>query len=278
MSNQDTTVPERGFIYVASVNRLYYELAINSCTTLKDYYPDAHVTLFTHEKFLDDRVKGLFDNIVTNIPIHVRAKMWGMARTPYDKTIYIDCDSIIAHRDIKKMHGFLDECDMFCGDVADYTVADIRYAHVDRKCEYKAMHHGSMWGYNKTSLTIDFMQTWFDKFVQQKEAPTWEFDDFAYPVWQQFDMFTLWRLITNHFNEGFDRFQDLNIRILPSRWNSSGQVLRHHVDGPKVIVQIDRNTFSKTSSSWWAEVMRRATDVQHTVDRTKATKSSYEHN
>jgi hypothetical protein len=266
----------RGFIYVASVNHLYYELALHSCATLRDYYPEAKVTLFTHESFVEDRARELFDDIITNIPIHTRAKMWAMARTPYEETVYIDCDSIIASKDIRKIHDFLQECDLFCGDNRDYTVSKFSLTTIDKAGKFEVKHHGSMWGYKKSDLTIEFMQTWFDEYLKQIEGP-WKYDSFADSFWQQFDMFTLWRMITNHFDEGFAKFQDLKLKILPTRWNCSGQTLKHHLDGPKVIIQIDRNTLSKTSSRWWNEIMERRKNVRYSIDKSKAKSSSFEY-
>ena len=87
-----TLKTSKGYIYVASLKKLYYELGIESATSLRDLYPEANITLFTHETFIDDdRPYKIFDNVVTNIPIHRRAKMWCMARTPYDYTFYNDC-------------------------------------------------------------------------------------------------------------------------------------------------------------------------------------------
>lgn len=276
MNNSE--MPTRGFIYVASVNRIYYELAINSCTTLKDYYPNAHVTLFTHNAFVDDRAIELFDNIVTNIPIHYRAKMWAMARTPYEETVYIDCDSIIVNKDIEKIHDFLSECDLFCGDNQTYTVSEYKLTCIDKLMKYSMDYHGSMWGYKKTPLSIDFMQTWFDEFVTQLDSADWKYESFSYRSWKQFDMFTLWRLITNHFDEGFDRFKTLKIKILPTRWNCSGQTLKKYLTGPKVIMQIDKHTLARTSSQWWSNIMLESNNAKYYISKSKAYKASYEYN
>lgn len=265
----------KGFIYVASLNRIYYELALNSCTTLKDFYPEAHVTLFTHKKFVDERAEKLFDNIITNIPVHYRAKMWCMARTTYDETVYIDCDSLIANKDIKKIHDFLQECDLFCGDNRLYTVSNFNLTYIDKKNKHKVLHHGSMWGYNKTDINIDFMQTWFDEHNKQIENP-WRYEKFSHKIWQLFDMYTLWRIITNHFDEGFERFQNLNIKILPSRWNCTGQTLKRDLDGPKVIIQFDRQSFERSSKEWWGEIVERSKHVQYSFDKSKARSASCE--
>jgi hypothetical protein len=43
-------------------------MALFSATTLKDFFPNAHITIFTHSKFCDERVYKVFDNVITDIP------------------------------------------------------------------------------------------------------------------------------------------------------------------------------------------------------------------
>lgn len=259
-----------GFIYVASRDRFYYELALISCQTLKDYWPNVSVTLFTHETFIDDRVK-IFDKVYTNIPIHKRAKMWCMARTPYERTIYNDCDSIINHRDVKKMHAFLDACDMFFCKNIDYTVANFKWAYIDKAQKIEPKYHGALCGYKKSALTIDFMQTWFDEYIKQITNP-WEYEEKHYQEWQQFDMFTLWRMTDGSFQE-FDRFNELDIKLVPRRFNSSGQDLPADLDGPKVIIQIDSETWKRIPTAW-NKIKETLYDEKHTIKQSAFDKNA----
>lgn len=254
---------DQGFIYVASRDRIYYELAILSATSLKDYHPDAHITLFTHERFVDNRAYKAFDQVITEIPIHYRAKMWCMARTPYEKTVYIDSDSNIRHSDIKKMHGFLDEYDMFFGTCLWYTVGNPKWAYIDKAGKEPPKYHGSCVGFKKSNLTIDFMQTWLDKYIEQIMNP-WPYD-FAYKEWQIFDMFTLWRLTSGKFEE-FKRFDSLKIKTLERRFNTTGQDLPSEHGGRPVIVQIDKNTWKKMPHAW-AVIEKGINDETHTLEK-----------
>lgn len=239
---------DTGFIYVASRNRLYYELGILSATSLRDYHPEANITLFTHKNFIDDRAK-IFDCVITDIPIHYRTKMWAMARTPYQRTLYNDCDSLINHRDIRKIHDFLDECDMFFGTCINYTVANRKWEYMDIAGKEPPLYHGSLCGYNKTNLTIDFMQTWWDKYLEQRLTP-WPYGDKHYQEWQQFDMFTLWRMTSGKFKDEFGRFDSLKIKLLERRWNTTGQDHKEDIVGPRVITQVDKQTWSYMPAAW----------------------------
>lgn len=260
-------ISDDGFIYVASRNRLYYELALLSCESLKSFSPKTHVTLFTHENFVDDRCK-IFDNVITDIPIHVRTKMWAMARTPYKRTIYNDCDSQICHRDVSKMFNFLDDCDLFCGSNLLYTVGNLRWTYIDKARKHYPKYHGSMWGYNKTELNTDFMQTWFDEFIKQVSNP-WPYGEKIYQDWQQFDMFTLWRMTSGLYEE-FDRFKKLKIKILSRRWNTTTQDLPEDLDGPPVIMQIDKSTWQRMPNAW-KNIEKGMNDEKHQVEKRKIT-------
>ncbi len=239
---------EEGFIYVASREKIYYELAMFSCESLKDFHPEAHVTLFTHKSFIDNRInKKLFDNVYTEIPNHYRSKMWCMARSPYQRTLYNDVDTMIEHRDIRKIHSFLEECDMFCGGHLKYTVADPDWQFIDIAKKIPVIYHGSMWGYNKNYLTIDFMQTWFDEYDKQTKSP-WPYEEFS-QKWRKFDMFTLWKMTSGLYEE-FKRFNSLNIKVLSRRWNTTIQDLPEDLDGPRVITQIDKSSWKEIPAAW----------------------------
>lgn len=237
----------KGFLYVASVYVWYYETAVYSANTLKDFYPDAHITLFTHEKFVDKKA-DVFDNVITNIPVHHRTKMWGCARTPYDRTVYIDADSFIMHRDIKTIHEHLDDCDMFFTPVTPYTVSNIKYAYMDRALTQVPNYHGAVYGYHNSPLILDFMQTWYDDYIIQKSTPGWKYAKDHVPEWKPFDMFTLWRL-TNKKEPEYSRFHNLNIKKLPLRYNTTAAHAPEDKKRP-VIHQIDKSTLKRIDHLW----------------------------
>lgn len=94
----------RGFLYVASLSRCFHDHALASIISLKQFWPEAKVCLFTHHQWADedrDRVGKYVDDLVTGIPAFIRTKLWALPRTPYDETCYIDADTYVVSEDIK---------------------------------------------------------------------------------------------------------------------------------------------------------------------------------
>jgi hypothetical protein len=197
-----------GYLIVASYRYAYYRAAVLCAETLKDYNPDAHVTLFTHEQWVDDRAV-VFDNVVTGIPASKRSKMWAMARTPYEKTLYIDADAQVQHEDIGIVHDLLGDNDLMMTEIRKYSAR----CHTFPGGEFR--WHCGVCLYNNKPDTLQFMQDWFDYYQRQQEE--WDVDPKLYPpemkVW---DTWTFWRLM--HL-EGYD--QKLKIEKFPqdARWN-----------------------------------------------------------
>ena len=238
-------------------------MAIYSCRTLKDYHPEAHVTLFTHKSFVDEDSK-IFDTVITNIPNHYRTKLWCLPRTPYEQTVYIDCDSLIFHRDIKKMHDFLSNCDVSFGPCFSYTTSDFKWAFIDKAKTIVPDYHGSVVVYNNKPETLDFMQTWCDEYIKQVRSP-WPHEDVVYKEWKVFDMFTLWRMTSGTCPE-FDRFNSLVINKFPARYNITNQHLLEHKTDRFVIVQVDRTVWAKLESVW-PNIQRKIQNAKHTLEK-----------
>jgi hypothetical protein len=186
--------PSKGFIVVATNYKAFYELAVFCGESLKDYWPEAHVTLFTEEKFIDDRARETFDNIITEgVPSHYRAKLWALANTPYDVTCYLDADMEIVHEDIKTVFDLLPEGkDVALTKVRPYNARISRFPGGEL-----TMHCGFL-VYRKTKHTIKFMERWWEQYLFQRavdknNAAVWNFDEKKYPKELRiFDMFAFW--------------------------------------------------------------------------------------
>lgn len=206
-----------GFVYVATYESIYYSSAVLSAESLKDYYPEANITLFTDKKFVNNR-SSIFDNVVTeNVPDKTRSKMWGMARTPYEKTFYIDADTEVMHEDIKNVFDNLDENhDMAMTKVRSYSAVITKFPGGE------FTWHCGVCLYNNKPVTLQFMQDWYDYYNRQEKMKLtgdWDLPDSLYPreeLWH-WDTFTFWRLL--HL-EGYDKKLKIQSMKDDARWNS----------------------------------------------------------
>lgn len=273
----DVEKSENGFIYVASKEKLFYELAILSGESLRTMHRNAHITLFTHEAWVDDRAREIFNNVITGIPVHERAKMWCMARTPYENTFYNDVDSQIVSSKIKNVFNEIKDCDMFFTESYWYTTGNYKWSFFDKAQKIPVKYHGAVCGYRKTDLTIDFMQTWFDEYLKQKTEP-WTYD-FAWPDWKIFDMFTLWRLTSGRWKE-FERFNDLNIKIGPKVYNATIHDGKDLYDGKRPIVyQIDKVSMrSKDMTHFYERLQKGLKDERSLPKKSKTDENSIWYN
>ena len=131
--------PSKGYLVVASRKPNFYSLAINCIESIKDYYPDARCCLVTEEKFLDGREYVADDLIFCDD--HYRAKLWGMANSPYDITMYIDADSEIEHEDIGIVFDELNNNDMMFHKLDEkykkvYAITSFTYENVKEYYTY----------------------------------------------------------------------------------------------------------------------------------------------
>jgi hypothetical protein len=112
--------PTKGYVIVASRKKFFYVSAINLMESIKDYYPEAQITFVVEEKFLDGQER-IADNVIF-CDDHARAKLIGMAKSPYDITFYVDADIECEHEDIATIFDKLDGHDLMF-DWYDLTVA-----------------------------------------------------------------------------------------------------------------------------------------------------------
>ena len=94
----------KGFVLVATKRLSFFKAGCYLAETILDHMPDAKITLFTEQQFIDDSSlqKDLlpFDKVLPTISNTNREKMYGMANTPYDITMYLDVDMEITDEDI----------------------------------------------------------------------------------------------------------------------------------------------------------------------------------
>mgnify|MGYP003314854748 CR=1 FL=1 len=88
--------PTKGFLIVATKRKQFLMGADNVKESILDHYPEAKITLFTEQHFIDDpecqEYFRDFDHVLPTPNNTNREKMWGMANSPYDLTFYMDAD------------------------------------------------------------------------------------------------------------------------------------------------------------------------------------------
>ena len=189
-----------GYIYVASRYERYLTSAEYSAASLKDYHPNAHITLFTEERFYHDGLYDTFDHIIVDgVPNDSRAKLWALSRTPYDRTLYIDADSVIQHADIAKVFDELGDADIMLTKIRPYAGAFVYFPGGALE------DHCGVLLYNNEKHTINFMKQWWALWQVQKPGK-WQWDTELYPdaELRPWDQWSYWWL-QNKTNYAIDR-------------------------------------------------------------------------
>lgn len=235
-----TKVPTKGFLFVASTERLFYNLAINAMDSLRDSYPEANICLVTEKRFLDGR-ESIADHII-HCGESNREKLWALSRTPFDITMYIDADSQIIHEDIATCFDMLQDNDILFVELP----SDHRTKHFAvREWSSGVMTHcGGIVLYDiRKTIVKEFMEDW-NKYYHLQRAFQWWPDltsdgspdfDLHPKILGQFDQFTLWWLI-----EKCDKYKDIKHGFFDDgdRWNwyMSYEVAGHaHPERPVII-------------------------------------------
>lgn len=216
-----------GFLYVASVRKGYYRAARNSAMSLRDYYPDAKITFFTHEEWVQPDDYEIFDTVITeNVPRDKRAKLWALDQTPYDLTVYMDCDTEVEHEDITKIF------DQIPDDVDVLFTANRPYnAKITKLSETEEMtEHCGLFLYRNNERTLKLMRAWYDEYWEQNK-PDW--DRKHYPQEAiEWDTFTMWRLL-NLFDFGV---KTARFPAPDARWNFVSGYREDELQGQPIVI------------------------------------------
>lgn len=186
----------KGYVYVASLKKAYYEAAKYSAESLLTFYPEAKITLFTHEEWVEEEDYDIFDQIITeDVPKDKRAKLWALSKTPYDITMYVDCDTYIQHEDIADVFDFIDEYDIIFTRNRPYN------AKITKLSDNEEMiYHCGIFVYKNNTQTKKLMDDWYKYYWEQQKK---SFDMEHYPdEARPWDTFTMWYLLnkTDHKN------------------------------------------------------------------------------
>ena len=206
----------KGFLVVASRKRSFYIYATNLIDSIRDYYEDANVTLVCEEWMIDDYGRELADNIII-CDDHYRAKLWGMAQSPYDITMYVDADMQCEHEDVVKIWDEMKDHDVVFSALTkerDYIYAEYEFDTPDQgKISFDLC--GGVCLYDMTKPIVrEFMNDWWDLTKKQMDHEWWPE---GYPTsLKQWDQFSLWWLTNKE-----EKYKDLKVGIFDDdmRWN-----------------------------------------------------------
>ena len=207
----------RGYVLVASNKINFYRYAINLAESILDYYEDAKITLFCEPWMFEERHRDLFDNVF-ECSSHYRAKLEGMARSPYDLTMYLDVDMECEQEDIKLCFDELErrEEDVLFSELTD----DRSYVYAERDFDTpegptKFTLCGGVALYDMTKPIVrEFMKDW-DQLTKDQMDGRWWPEGYIDSL-KSWDQFSLWWL-----TEKDPKYKDLKYGILEDdlRWN-----------------------------------------------------------
>jgi hypothetical protein len=221
---QQTLQPSKGFLLVASISKAFYSAGVRLAVSIKDHYPDARITLYTHAAFVEDRDRYLFENVITGIPVHTRAKLYALDKSPYDITLYMDCDTEVWHKDIKDIFDLLGDNDISMTEIREYSGKGVSINKTE-----KMKYHGGLFLYRNNEKVKSFMRKWWQEYLIQVHSKTWPWPEYSEKM-KPWDQFTFWRLCKEDTT-------GIKIATLPddARWNFVYNYKESETDKPIVI-------------------------------------------
>ena len=205
-------IPDNGFLIVASTIPEYVHCASFCAGSIKDQYPEAHITLVVPPALRQHVDETCFDLIISNddVPDNARTKLYGLALTPYKNlTAYVDADMECWHSDVSTIWNQMPED-------ADILITKIRpyNGKIHKWPTGEMVYHGGFFVYRNTPSVINFMKLWYTEYRKQKDEP-WPYPEHEIPIdLRPWDQFTLWKLMN------IDKLP-INVQVFKddARWN-----------------------------------------------------------
>ena len=115
--NKELSSKNYGVVYGAGLRHHHARLAARSAETIKKFYPDFSASLYTDmdQKMLEERKKidlSIFNNIFKIEEGHIRNKFDAMINTTYERTLYLDNDTLLLKPILNDMFKVLDRFDI----------------------------------------------------------------------------------------------------------------------------------------------------------------------
>ena len=202
--------PDNGFVIVASMFEAFYTAAIELAESIKLFYPEAHITVYTsHEEWIKPTDWNHADWIVHwEVPNEIRAKLWALSQTPYKgKTVYFDADMVCESEEIENIFDQLpDDLDLIFTKIRPYNAKVTKLTNTEEMTA-----HCGMFIYRNNPQTLALMDSWYGEFLYQQDPDN---DIGNYPEdCRKWDTFTMWKILNNS-EHGVKWAEDLHCK-----WN-----------------------------------------------------------
>ena len=261
--------PTKGFVLVASFSKPYFDAAIQAADSIKDYWPEAKIALYTHKDWWDEKYRDLFDHVHLEVPCHVRAKLWALTKTPYDISCYVDADIHCQSEDIRYIFDELDDdhdmamsCNRPYNAKVVYITRDEELTHYETAkvhewdfegpagC-WRMKWHCGLFVYRKNERTFKMLDMWYKNYRTQIESnpkKNWPYD-WPRGLWY-WDTFAF-------FNTNYNVDYHVKIQEIRAKWNyvrgyraeteltDNEEIVFWHYTIPNVLV--DRSTIDDPS-------------------------------
>ena len=231
-----------GFLITASREPQFYQAALHCADSIRDHYPEAKICVFTHSDWACEQLELLADTIVHPIPNHVRAKLWALPRSPYDRTVYVDAGVFCVHDDVQKIFEIekdapllMTENRAYCSKVVYFTpTEEIHHRkgpelHKQGKCERLRWHWG-LFRYD-TEVTRQLIYDWLATLKRHHEGHTEPYAPSSMAFW---DTYAFWRC----FKEKDYGFEPQMFPSPDARWQYiSGHYKEEELEGQEPVFE-----------------------------------------
>lgn len=218
-----------GFVVIATVHKKILLSAINLAESIREYWPDANITLFTTQDLVAGADTSAFTSVVTkDVPHDRRAKLWALSKTPYNTTAYLDADTLCVSSEIRNIFDQLGNDDIIFTKIRPYNSNPKGFIE-----DPEYIRHGGVFVYNSKPDTIAFMQRWWDLWSTTRSADVFNTTYPEYPAkmkeWDQFYLFYLVKHTDHKLKLGF--FKE------DARWNFVTGYQRSELCGKPPIIE-----------------------------------------
>lgn len=216
-----------GILIVASVSKAYYDAALQLIESISDHAGHARVCLAAHEQWVNDTPPPPHVEVMTPIPAHIRAKLWALPRTPFDRTLYVDADCYATHDDLGTVFDIEAETPILQTENIPYAAAVVyfnesgplanregRKLHEAGQAQRMLWHCGLL-RYDKTPEVLRLLAAWPEMLLRHHSGDTGPWPK-QLAFW---DTFAYWRVLhdnpdlaalVSHFPDPWARWQFVN--------------------------------------------------------------------